>query len=93
MRDAGLPPELGSSKFYADCRRALRHANLVLAPSRLMVEQLAAIGLDTGHQPIHNEDETVWAVLTSLTPVQHEQQLRPLQRGWRNRFGSPHRDR
>ena len=28
---AGLPPALGSSKFYADCRRALRHGGVLAA--------------------------------------------------------------
>ncbi|HEU4372127.1 MAG TPA: transferase spermidine synthase [Telluria sp.] len=28
---AGLPPALGSSKFYADCRRALRHGGVLVA--------------------------------------------------------------
>ncbi|MDB5915828.1 MAG: Transferase spermidine synthase [Massilia sp.] len=28
---AGLPPALGSSKFYADCRRALRHGGVLTA--------------------------------------------------------------
>jgi spermidine synthase len=28
---AGLPPELGSSRFYADCRRALRHGGVLVA--------------------------------------------------------------
>jgi spermidine synthase len=29
--EAGLPPELGSSRFYADCRRALRHGGVLVA--------------------------------------------------------------
>jgi spermidine synthase len=29
--EAGLPPALGSSKFYADCRRALRHGGVLVA--------------------------------------------------------------
>ncbi len=28
---AGLPPALGSSRFYADCRRALRHGGVLVA--------------------------------------------------------------
>lgn len=29
--EAGLPPALGSSRFYADCRRALRHGGVLAA--------------------------------------------------------------
>jgi spermidine synthase len=29
--ETGLPPELGSSRFYADCRRALRHGGVLVA--------------------------------------------------------------
>jgi spermidine synthase len=29
--EAGLPPALGSSRFYADCRRALRHGGVLVA--------------------------------------------------------------
>jgi spermidine synthase len=29
--EEGLPPSLGSSKFYADCRRALRHGGVLTA--------------------------------------------------------------
>ena len=29
--EAGLPPALGSSRFYADCRRALRHGGILVA--------------------------------------------------------------
>ena len=32
-------------------------------PSDLGMRRLAIIDLDTGNQPIHNEDETVWVVL------------------------------
>src|SRR4051794_25334843 len=74
-----LPPELADALLGEMCA-AIRHrgpddeGRLVSGGAALGMRRLSIIDLATGHQPVHNEDRTVWTVFNG--EIYNFQQLR-----------------
>ena len=93
---AGLPPALGSSRFYADCRRALRHDGVLVANifsyDPLFPAMLGRLRLMFGGQvcwldKVAGNNRILFAVKAPLQPAPPRGRAQRVQRWMARRHG------